>query len=112
MGVIVGNQQILGCFYQGEKIYEASPVIYINFIELSTKDYIGSMEVAFVQTGTSNGIAIMNVANYQENGKNYVENNVPTGYVHAINGDGTWQDSILAKNCPVFSTVGYYIKKV
>ncbi|GEB75108.1 hypothetical protein [Levilactobacillus brevis] len=112
MGVIVGNQQILGCFYQGKKIYEAAPTVYINFIELSTKAYLGSMEVGFIQTGTSNGVPIMNVANYQENGKNYVENNVPAGYVHAIDGDGTWQDPVLAKNCPAFSTVGYYIKKV
>lgn len=112
MGVIVGNQQILGCFYQNAKIYEASPTVYINFIELSTKAYIGSMEVVFIQTGTSNGIPIMNVANYKENGKYYVESHTPAGYVHAINGDGTWQDHVLAKSCPAFSTVGYYIKKV
>ena len=112
MGMIINNKQIIGCFFQNKKIYEASPTVYINFIELSTKDYVGSMELLFLQTGTSNGIPIMNVANYQENGKNYVENNVPAGYVHAINGDGTWQDPVLAKNCPEFSTVGYYIKKV
>ncbi|MCE6022599.1 hypothetical protein [Levilactobacillus brevis] len=54
----------------------------------------------------------MNVANYKENGNYFVESNVPAGYVHAINGDGTWQDPVLAKSCPAFSTVGYYIKKV
>ena len=111
MSMIINETQILGCFLNGESIFEAPPTVYVNFIELSTKNYISSFEVGFVQTGTNNGVPVMNVANYQGTAGNYVENEVPSGYTHAIDGDNTWVDPVLAKSCPAFETIGYYIKK-
>lgn len=112
MGMVIGNQEIIGCVVGNKLVYEADPIVTINYVLKDTGESVGTYDIPFVKTGTADEKDVMNVSDSQDENGNYVaKGHIPGGYRGYVTGTGVWEDLNSAKNALPWSQLNYWVKE-